>query len=424
MAAPEDAARAAAAEAVRGAYGRLIALISARAGDIAAAEDALSDAVAAALDHWPRSGVPDAPEAWLITAARRKLIDAARRRATQQTAEPELTRIMDEVAETLARANDDDAPYPDDRLKLMFICAHPAIDAAIRTPLMLQTVLGLDAQKIAAAFLVAPQTMSQRLVRAKRKIKDARIPFEAPDTDERNDRLSAVVDAAYAGFTAGYDDASSDGPPLAEEAIYLASLIVRLAPDCAEAHGALALMLYAHARRNARFVDDRYIPLNEQDAARWDQRAIARAERALTVASTLTAPGRFQIEAAIQSAHMAATLRGVDTRADVVRLYDRLIAIAPTVGAIVGKAAAQIASDASGAALETLNTVPAASADRYQPYWAARARALNDLGAIDEADAAYERAISLATVPATRRFLIAARANAGAASTYSESDGP
>ena len=402
-------ARAAAETVLRDAYGRLVALLAARCYDIAAAEDALGDAFAAALDHWPRTGVPRSPEAWLLTAARRKLVDASRRRATHASAQSEILRTMDEFSERLSNAANDDE-IPDERLKLLFICAHPAIDPSIRTPLMLQTVLGLDAQKIARAFLVAPATMSQRLVRAKRKIAEAGIPFETPDPQDLDDRLAAVAQAIYAAFTVGYDDQALDGAPLAEEAIYLGDLVAKLAPEFAEGRGVLALMLYAHARRAARYRDGRYVPLSEQETEKWDNAMIAHAERMLLAAAKLGAPHRFQIEAAIQSAHVAARLHDVDTRDAVLSLYDQLLKIAPTAGAIVGKAAAQIGAGAAKDALATLEDINPALAERYQPYWATRAKALAEIDAEQDADAAYERAIDLSTDPAARRHLIAERA--------------
>ena len=232
-------ARQAAEAAARASYGRLLAYLCARSRDVAAAEDALGDALGAALETWPRDGVPDRPEAWLVTAARRKLVDSIRRE-----------RVRSSATETLLLITDDIAPeavvFSDERLKLLFVCAHPAIDPGARTPLMLQTVLGLDAARIASAFLVAPAAMSQRLVRAKAKIKDASIAFEVPEIGELSSRLEAVLDAIYAAYGAGWDYVAGVDPhweQLVEEALWLARLVVELLPDEPEAKGLLALLL-------------------------------------------------------------------------------------------------------------------------------------------------------------------------------------
>lgn len=397
-----DDARAIAEETARASYGRLLAWLSARARDVAAAEDALADAFCAALETWPTKGVPDAPEAWLLTAARRKLIDRARREKTQADSAPALALAAEEAEAAMG----EDTPFPDERLKLLFICAHPAIDPAARTPLMLQTVLGLDAMRIASAFLVAPVAMSQRLVRAKRKIKDAGIPFEPPDSHELPARLAAVLEAIYAAFGAGWDDMDgAGGGDLAREAIYLARLITRLLPDEAEGWGLSSLMLHAEARRNARRVEGRYVPLDEQNIALWDVDMVASAERALAAAWRLGDVGPYQIEAAIQSAHAAARLKGRDTRKDVVALYNKLNALAPTIGAGVGRAAALAAADEPQGALDMLDQIEPARANRYQAYWAVRAHILAALGRAEEAARAYDRAAGLAEDEALRAFL-------------------
>jgi RNA polymerase sigma-70 factor, ECF subfamily len=231
------------AEAVaRASYGKLLALIAARTGDVAGAQDALSEAFAAALADWPTRGVPDNPQAWLVTVARRKVIDAARRNRTSREAGAHLQLLADEMAETT------EADVPDERLALMFVCAHRAIDPSIRAPLMLQTVLGLDAAAIASAFLVAPATMGQRLARAKARIRVAAIPFRLPERADLPDRLQAVLDAIYAAFSSGWTDPGGTEfrrRGLAEEAIFLCRLVVSLLPDEPEALGLLALMLYA-----------------------------------------------------------------------------------------------------------------------------------------------------------------------------------
>ena len=408
-------ARAIAEETARASYGRLLAWLSSRTKDVSAAEDALADAFRAALETWPEKGVPDAPEAWLITAAKRKLIDQSRRSKTRSDALPALT-LAAEDAE--AAANTEEA-FPDERLKLLFICAHPAIDSSIRTPLMLQTVLGLDAAKIASAFLLSPSAMSGRLVRAKRKMKTAGIPFETPNVEELPDRLAAVLNAIYAAFGTGWDDhdgAEAGIHDLTREAIYLARLVTKLMPEEAEAWGLLALMLHAEARKGARRVNGAYVPLKEQDPQRWDQSLFEAGEKALAVAWRFQKVGRFQIEAAIQSAHAAGVRQKRDTSKDVAALYGQLVQISPSVGAQVGCAAALGETGQYELAIKTLNAVQESHAERYQPYWAVRAHILKKAGAIAEAVSCYERAIGLCSDDAARKFLIEKK-NACAQST-------
>lgn len=395
-------ARAIAEETARASYGRLLAWLAARTSDVAAAEDALADAFRAALEHWPEKGVPEAPEAWLLTAARRKLIDNSRRKQTRTGAVPALVLAAEEAA------SDRDEPFPDERLKLLFICAHPAIDVSVRTPLMLQTVLGLDAARIASAFLVSPAAMSGRLVRAKRKIKSAGIPFTTPDIQDLPARLSAVLDAIYAAFGTGWNDldgADESVTSLTQEAIYLARLVSSLMPEEAEAYGLLSLMLHAEARKSARRSGDEYVPLAEQDTSLWDREMIANAERVLATAWRLNKLGPYQLEAAIQSAHAASKLYDRDTRSDIAALYAKLIELAPTTGAYVGYAAALAAAERSEEGLDILDGIGAEQAERYQPYWAVRAHILRKLGDKSGAAKCYERAIGLSGDEAARRFL-------------------
>ena len=276
----------AAAEAVaRNSYGKLVAFLAARTGDVAAAEDALADAFAAALRDWPAAGVPVQPEAWLMAVAQRRLIDAARHRRRVDSSADHLRLLAAEL-----EAGSAEAGLPDHRLALMFACAHPAIDTAMHAPLMLQTILGFDAATIASAFLVAPATMGQRLVRAKGKIREAGIPFRIPDTGELRDRLETVLAAIYAVFAEGWCDplgTETRRRNLAEEGIWLGRLVAALLPDEAEALGLLALMLYAEARRAARRdANGEYVPLAAQDPALWDAALIDEAETALRRAST------------------------------------------------------------------------------------------------------------------------------------------
>src|SRR6266851_9620208 len=233
----------------RESYGRLVAYLSANTRDVASAEDALSNALVAALKAWPGDGVPQNPEAWLLTAARRSFIDLVRHRQVAVASEPTLQLLREEREVTLP------AEFPDDRLKLLFVCAHPAIDSSMHTPLMLQTVLGLDAARIAHAFLVPPKTMGQRLFRAKIKIRDGGIQFEIPQDRDLPERLDGVLEAIYAAFGIGWDDMfgiDQRGRDLAEEAIWLARVLLQLIPSEAEVQGQLALMLHCEARRSGR----------------------------------------------------------------------------------------------------------------------------------------------------------------------------
>jgi RNA polymerase sigma-70 factor (ECF subfamily) len=389
---------------LRRSYGKLVAILASRSRDLAGAEDALAEAFAAALVSWPRDGVPDSPEAWLVAIARRRAIDAARRRQTAADATTALQQLIDE-------AGDGDGDIPDQRLGLLFACAHPAIDRAIRAPLMLQAVLGLDAATIGSAFLVAPATMGQRLVRAKHKIRQAGIPFRVPERGELAERTDAVLDAIYAAFAGGWaatGAADTPGRDLVDEALFLGRLVTELLPGAAEALGLLALMLHASARRAARR-DDRgeYVPLAAQDPARWDAAMIDEAEGLLRRAAGLGAIGRFQLEAALQSAHVERRRTGKDNTAAVVMLYDGLLAVtgSPVVAVNRALAAAEAGGAAVGAALAAIDGLDDPRLRDYQPYWAARAELLARTGAAGEAVRAYERAIGLATDDAVRRFL-------------------
>jgi predicted RNA polymerase sigma factor len=394
-----------AAEAIaRHSYGKLVAYLAARNRDVAAAEDALSDAFAAALVEWPRCGCPDKPEAWLLTVARRKLIDGARRRATTELA-------ADDVRDIVASIQpDDDTEIPDQRLALMFACTHPSIDVSIRAPLILQTVLGLDAARIASAFLLSPATMGKRLVRAKEKIRAAGIPLRIPTREELPPRLEAVLDAIYAAYAQGWNDhAGTDTArrQLADEALFLGHILVDLAFDEPEALGLLALMLHIEARRHARRSDaGDYVPFDEQDPARWDSNMITGAETLLHRAAEGKASGRYQIEAALQSAHVHRRRSGVANWSDVVRLYDALLQFSASPVVAINRALAIAECDSAEVALIAM---PHAADDtrliEYQPYWAARAALLARTGAHAEARHAYEMAIGLESDPAVRAFL-------------------
>ena len=403
-----DAARAAIEHAARESYGRLLAFLSARTRDVAAAQDALADALCAALESWPADGVPQRPEAWLFAVARNRLVDHARRSAVAAEAAETLLLVGHELAGEPAA----EAVFPDDRLKLLFVCAHPAIDAALRAPLMLQVVLGLDAARIASAFVVKPSTMGQRLTRAKAKIRDARIPFEVPPSSDLAGRLDCVRQAIYAAYTCGWQDVEAGEAArggLSIEALELGYLLARFMPDEPENLGLLALMLYCEARKAARRRGGRYVPLSEQDPREWDA-MLARAANALLVrAQDMERIGRFQLEAAIQAAHARRAVTGVADWEEIALLYEGLAGLAPTIGALTGRAAAIAQARGAKVGWTYLEMLPVEDVSEYQPYWALRAHLLQDLGRHAEAQSAFDRAIGLCTDPAMRSHLAGMR---------------
>ncbi|HKN28728.1 MAG TPA: DUF6596 domain-containing protein [Roseiarcus sp.] len=398
-------ARAAAARAARESYGKLLAFLAARSRDVSRAEDALADAFAAALTVWPARGVPANPEGWLATAARRRLIDGARRRRNAESSAEALRLIGDELMAAVA-----DASIPDRRLALMFACAHPAIEESIRSPLMLQTILGLDAAAIGSAFLVSPAAMGQRLARAKAKIRLAGVPFRIPEPEDLPERLGAVLEAIYAAFAHGWAEAFSDDPrgrDLAEEAIWLGRVLAGLAPAEPEAKGLLALMLYAHSRRAARRDGaGKYVPLSDQRTELWDEAAIEEAERLLRAASLSNAPGRFQFEAAVQSVHAARRSTGATDWEAIATLYDALHALTGSPVVAVNRAVAVAQTQGAAAGLALLREVGAdGGLAGFEPYWVAKAELAARTGDLVEARRAYEVAIGLQEDPAARAFL-------------------
>jgi RNA polymerase sigma-70 factor (ECF subfamily) len=375
---------------------------------VGSAEDALGNALVAALETWPRDGVPQNPEAWLLTTARRSFIDLVRHRQVAEASEPTLALLREESKDMTSSSE-----FPDERLKLLFVCAHPAIDPAMHTPLMLQTVLGLDAARIAHAFLISPTTMGQRLVRAKTKIRDGGIRFEIPQERELPQRLDAVLEAIYAAFGIGWDDMAGvdqRGRDLAEEAIWLARVLLQLIPREAEVHGLLALMLHCEARRAARRgPDGRYVPLSEQDCQKWSLPLIEEAERHLEEASSRSRTGRFQLEAAIQSVHAERARSGGIQWNAIMMFYEHLIRISPTAGTRTGYAAAVAEAKGAEAGLVALDEIAADDVSAYQPYWALRAHLLQQLGRTSGASDAFDRAIGLTEDPAVRDFLLQKR---------------
>jgi RNA polymerase sigma-70 factor (ECF subfamily) len=384
-------------------------VLAASSRDIAAAEDALADALTAALRDWPERGLPRSPEAWLLAAARRRLIDGARRRRSTDTALAQLAWL------TAGPAEPSEAGFPDARLKLLFVCAHPAIDAEVRAPLMLQVVLGFSAEAIAPLFLLAPVTLSQRLVRAKRKLREAGAAFRVPEEEELPERLGAVLDAIYALFTQGWSLPFEDRErraALASDALWLARLTVNLTGERPEAMGLLALMLHAWARDPARRdAHGRYVPLSKQDPALWDHALIDEAEATIRRAAARATAERFQFEAAIQSAHAERRLTGVTDWPAILRLHDGLAAISRSPAVAINRCVA--VAEVHGADLARLELEALAEDARlaaYQPYWAVlaemRRRTGDDAGAVK----AFDRAIALQPDPAARDFLIDRRA--------------
>ncbi|HEV2379521.1 MAG TPA: DUF6596 domain-containing protein [Terriglobia bacterium] len=392
----------------RESYGRLVAYLSVHTHDLASAEDALSEALVAALKTWPRDGVPQNPEAWLLTAARHSHIDVIRHHQVVLEREPTLEFLRESSTEPAVSDT-----FQDERLKLLFVCAHPAIDTAMHTPLMLQMVLGLDAARIAQAFLIAPKTMGQRLFRAKTKIRCGGIQFEIPQERDLPERLQAVLEAIYAAFGIGWDDmvgADQRARDLAEEAIWLARVLLQLMPGEAEVQGLLALMLHCEARRPARRgPDGRYVPLSAQDPKQWSLPLIEEAERHLAEAFKRGRSGRFQLEAAIQSVHAERARTGCTDWAAIALFYEKLVRISPALGTRVGYAAAVAEASGPETGLSVLDAIEPERVSNYQPYWAVRAHLLHLLGKGPEARHAYDRAIGLAEEPAMREFLIQKR---------------
>ena len=396
----------AAEAAARRSYGKLVAFLAARTHDVAAAEDALSESFATALADWPLQGVPRSPEAWLLTVARRRMVDALRQRRLDECVAEEMQWFAG-----VGEAHETEPVIPDRRLGLLFACAHPGIDASVRAPLMLQVVLGFDAATIASAFLVAPATMGQRLSRAKAKIRQAGIAFEVPAPDELHGRLDAVLDAIYAAYAEGWSDpqgVDARRRNLADEAIWLGRLLASLMPGESEALGLLSLMLHTHARRHARRdAGGGYVPLAQQDPSAWDGAMVDEAESLLVQAHRCDRPaGRYYLEAAVQSAHAVRRHGGQSDWSAIEQLYDALCDLSgsPVVRLNRAVAVAENRGPAEGLAALAVLDGEASLAD-YQPYWAARAELLARSGDAVSAMAAYTQAIGLERDPAVRLFL-------------------
>lgn len=400
IATPSEAAIIAAA---RDSYGKLVAWLAWQWRDLNAAEDALSSAFLKALEIWPANGIPDNPQAWLLTVAKRELLQIARHKRMRD--DPTLLAIL-----TPEEFQPEIPDIPDTRLRLMLVCAHPAIDPTIRSALMLQTVLALQAKDIACAMLLSPSALTQRLVRVKQKIRDTNINFEEPATEDLAPRLQFVLEAIYAVYGLQWEllpGSENEVSDLTTEAVYLAELICALQPDSAEANGLLALLLFCEARRAARRDEaGKFIPLLEQDIHRWNKTMIFRANKILWHAATLKKTGHFQLEAAIQSAHCQRLFSGSIPQAAIVQLYQQLYQQYPTVGAQVAYAVVLMESGDIQQAHLLLQRVPSAIQKHYQPWWVAQANLLTIQGEIEAAKLAYQTAIGLSIQPAIRDFLV------------------
>lgn len=377
--------------AARRSYGRLLSLLAARTHDFAGAEDALADAFERALTRWPADGIPDDPDAWLLTVARNRQRDRYRSAANRTSVPLDLDR-HDAVAMDEVRG--------DRRLDLLLLCAHPDIAAGARVPLMLNTVLGYTAERIGLAFLIPPSTMAGRLVRAKQRIRRDLIPFEIPDA-ATPERVAAVLEAVYSAYGIEWPTVPRDRYVLI---LGLATVIAEAMPQVAEAHGLAALLCLSSARLPARLDDAGcLVPLAEQDPANWDAHLIALGHRYLRAAHALSEVGPFQLEATINAVHCARAAGTPPDWATLRRLHEWLQVLAPTAGGRVALAAVIAETDGATAGLAALDGVP--TDDRLQPGWVLRAHLLHRLGDDAGAAAALRRAIELTTDPAERAHL-------------------
>ncbi len=402
MAAPDGLTMGAAqvaAMVARDSRARLLAILAAQSRDLAASEDALSDAFAQALRLWPLRGVPDRPEAWLLTVARRAVGAAGARNATARRAQPALWQLADE-----AQSRPDD-PWPDRRLGLFLACTHPAVDPGARVALMLQVVLGLTADRIAPAFLLTPAALGQRLARAKARLRAQGVAFVMPEPADLARGLPDVLEAIHAAAALGWEAVPGSDPArsdLSDEALHLARTMAALVPEATEARALVALILYVRSRAAAR--TGGYVPLAEQDVTRWDRAAIAEADGVMMRLGGAGVPGRFQLEAAIQSVHAERARTGVTNWAALETLHAALARVAPTHGAAVAAAAVLLERQGPAACLVALDGM---NLSGFQPAAALRAEALRRAGDPVASRAALQLATGLAEDPALKAWLSA-----------------
>ncbi len=401
---PVSFARRAIEQAFRREYGRVLAALVSLTGELSEAEDCLADAFGQALVHWPKEGIPERPGAWLLTVARNRAKAKLRHRAVSERKRAD---VVDAVTDWAKHA--ELSEYPDERLKLIFTCCHPALDEAARIALTLRTLGGLSTEEIARAFLTSEVTMAQRLVRAKRKIAAAKIPYDVPRADQLETRVDSALRVLYLIFTEGYRATRGDEwvrHELCDEAIALSRALNELLPDQPEALGLEALMRFHHARRDARYDERGIVSLEDQDRSAWRRDELARGHTLLEAALGYRDVGPYQLQAAIMAQHaLAATYAQTDWAA-IVSLYDALCRLDSSPVVALNRAAAIGMADGAAAGLcEMRDAGLSRSLDRYGPFHAAKAELLRRAGQHDSARQSYARALELATHPEEKRLL-------------------